>query len=77
MRSRDCNEKLMPRVPIEMPSDTPIVLKRMPTKSAATTPSFALAPRSPRCMLHGLPSYQILAIPTWALFISASVMPVA
>ncbi len=28
IRSRDCRLKLMPSVPIEMPSDTPIVLKR-------------------------------------------------
>ena len=31
IRSRDCSEKLMPSVPIEMPSLTPIVLNRMPT----------------------------------------------
>ena len=43
IRSRDGSEKLMPSVPIEMPSETPIVLKRMPTSSAATTPSFTCA----------------------------------
>ena len=31
MRSRDWREKLMPSVPMEMPSLTPMVLKRMPT----------------------------------------------
>ena len=30
----------MPSVPIEMPSLTPMVLNRMPTSPAATTPSF-------------------------------------
>ena len=35
MRSRDCSEKLMPSVPMEMPSLTPMVLKRMPTMPAA------------------------------------------
>jgi len=35
IRSRDCNEKLMPSVPIEIPSDTPIVLNRIPTNPAA------------------------------------------
>ena len=30
----------MPSVPIEMPSETPIVLKRMPTSPAAATPFF-------------------------------------
>ena len=38
IRSRDCSEKLMPSVPIEMPSLTPMVLKRMPTRPAAATP---------------------------------------
>ena len=36
----------MPSVPIEMPSETPIVLKRMPTRPAAITPSFTFAARS-------------------------------
>ena len=67
----------MPSVPIEMPSETPIVLNRIPTRSAATTPSFTFAARSFRCMLQELPSYQTLEIPTWALFMSASVRPVA
>ena len=40
MRSRDWSEKLMPSVPMEMPSLTPMVLKRMPTRPAAGTPSF-------------------------------------
>ena len=34
MRSRDWSEKLIPSVPIEMPSLTPMVLKRMPTRPA-------------------------------------------
>ena len=67
----------MPSVPIEMPSETPMVLKRMPTRPAATTPSLTFAARSWRCMLQGLPSYQTLAIPTWALSMSASERPVA
>ncbi len=66
----------MPSVPIEMPSLTPMVLNRMPTSPAATTPSFTLAARSFRCMLQVLPSYHTLAMPTWALFMSASVRPV-
>ena len=77
IRSRDCSEKLMPCVPIEMPSDTPIVLKRIPMRSAATTPCFTNPPSSFKCMLQGLPSYHTLAIPTCALFMSASLIPVA
>jgi hypothetical protein len=38
MRSRDWREYDIPGVPIEIPSDTPIVLKRMPTMPAAWTP---------------------------------------
>ncbi len=67
----------MPSVPIEMPSLTPMVLNRMPTRPAACTPSFTRSASVLRCMLQGLPSYQTLAMPTWALFMSASVRPVA
>src|SRR3990167_7254050 len=56
MISRDGNEYDMPSVPMEMPSDTPMVLKRMPTSPAAVTPSFTCAARSFRCMLQVLPS---------------------
>ncbi len=54
----------MPSVPMDMPSETPTVLKRMPFKPAASTPSFTLAARSSRCMLQLLPSNQTLAMPT-------------
>ena len=64
MRSRDCSEKLMPSVPIEIPSLTPMVLKRMPSRPAASTPCFTFAARSRRCMLQVLPSYHMLAMPT-------------
>ncbi len=67
----------MPSVPMEIPSLTPTVLKRMPIMPAASTPSLTFAASSSRCMLQGLPSYQTLAIPTWALSMSFSVMPVA
>ena len=67
----------MPSVPMEMPSETPMVLKRMPTKPAAVTPSLTFAARSRRCMLQGFPSNQTLAMPTCGLSRSASVMPVA
>src|SRR5829696_8283227 len=67
----------MPSVPIEMPSDTPIVLKRMPTQFDAATPSFTCPPRSCRCMLHGLPSYQTASMPSCGLFRSTAVKPVA
>ena len=76
IRSRDCSEKLMPSVPMEMASLTPTVLKRIPTRSWASTPSLTFAARSSRCILQVLPSNQTLAIPTWGLAMSFSVMPV-
>ena len=77
IRSRDCSEKHMPSVPIEMPSLTPTVLKRRPFSPAACTPSFTFAARSSRCMLQLLPSYQTLEMPTCAFAKSSSVKPVA
>ena len=74
--SREGSEKLIPSVPIEIPSLTPMVLKRIPTRPAAPTPSLTAAARSPRCMLQVLPSYHMLAIPTCALSRSAGVRPV-
>ena len=67
----------MPSVPILIPSLTPTVLNRMPTSPWACTDFLAANPKSSRCMLHGLPSNQTLAIPTWALCMSSGVRPVA
>ena len=77
MRSRDWSENDIPSVPIDMPSETPTVLKRIPFTPAASTPSFTASARPSRCMLQLLPSYQMLAMPIWALSRSASVNPVA
>src|SRR5437016_10313825 len=77
IRSRDCSEKLIPSVPIEMPSLTPIVLKRNPTSPATRTPSFTFSASCSRCMLQGLPSYQMLAIPTCGFCMSSSESHVA
>ena len=76
IRSRDWSEYDIPSVPMEMPSDTPMVLKRRPTSPAALTPSLTLAARSFRCMLQVLPSHQLLTMPTSALTMSADVSPV-
>ena len=67
----------MPSVPIEMPSETPAVKKRRPTMSASFTPSFTASANMPRCMLHGLPSYHMAAIPTWGSPMSSTVRPAA
>ena len=66
----------MPSVPIEIPSLTPIVLKRMPTRSAATTPCLTFSAKPFRCMLQVFPSYHTLQMPTWALAISSDDNPV-
>ena len=67
----------MPSVPMEIPSETPMVLKRKPIRSAAWTPRFTCSESSSRCMLHGLPSNQQDPMPTWALSMSCSLRPVA
>ena len=38
IKSRLCKEYDMPSVPIEIPSETPIVLNLMPTRPESTTP---------------------------------------
>src|SRR3954451_21536285 len=60
-----------------MPSLTPTVLNRIPTSPASTHPRFTWFPSSARCMLHGLPSYHTLPIPTCGLFKSSHESPVA
>src|SRR5437763_2145565 len=59
-----------------MPSETPIVLNRIPTRPAPVTPSLTFAASLLRCMLQVFPSYQTLAMPTWALFRSSGDKPV-
>ena len=66
----------MPAVPIDMPSETPMVLNRMPISPAWSTPSLTFAASSLRCMLQVLPSYHMEAIPTCALSRSSGVSPV-
>jgi hypothetical protein len=64
-------------VPMEIPSDIPTVLNRRPTHPESTTPRLTSSERSSRCMLQGLPSNHTEHIPTCALDMSDSVMPVA
>ena len=60
-----------------MPSLTPIVLNRIPTHPDSATPSFTYSASRFRCMLHGLPSYQTLAMPTCGFCRSSCDSPVA
>ena len=64
MTSREGREKLIPSVPIEIPSETPIVLNRIPTNPACETPARTARASLSRCMLQVLPSYHMLAMPT-------------
>ena len=56
MISLEGNENLIPGVPIDMPSLTPMELKIKPTKLLDTTEFFISFDKSLRCMLQGLPS---------------------
>src|SRR5271154_6854978 len=67
----------MPVVPIDMPSETPIVLNCMGASPALETLSLTMLESDMRCILHGLPLYQTDDMPIWGLFRSASDMPVA
>src|SRR6184192_2394331 len=60
-----------------MPSETPIVLKRIPMQPEETTPSFTRSPSWFRCMLQGFPSYQTEQMPTCGLSRSSGLRPVA
>ncbi|KAG9792242.1 hypothetical protein KCU88_g816, partial [Aureobasidium melanogenum] len=75
--SRDCRLYRIPVVPIEIASDTPIVLNCIGTIPESATPFFTMFDRSIKCLLHGLPLYHTDDIPTCALFMSASFSPTA
>src|SRR5437764_679847 len=62
---------------MEMPSLTPIVLKRIPTQPLSLTPCFTCSASVFRCMLQGFPSYHTLAMPTCGLLRSSADNPVA
>ena len=56
IKSREGREYLIPEVPIEIPSLTPMVLKINATSSAFETLFLILVASSLRCILQGLPS---------------------
>ncbi len=67
----------MPGVPIEMPSDTVIVLNSTLFAPAPSTPAAASRASSPMCMLHGVRFDQVEATPIWGFAKSASAKPTA
>ena len=62
--SRDTSEYFMPSVPIEMPSDTVMVLKMTLFAPAASTPAAAARARSSMCTLHGVTWLHVEQTPT-------------
>src|SRR6516162_2602064 len=67
----------MPGVPIEMPSDTVMVLNSTLLPPAASTPAHVSRASSPMCMLQGVTLPQVDATPICGLAKSASPKPVA
>ena len=61
--SRDTSEKRMPGEPIEIPSETVIVLKMRLMAPAPSAASAAALARPSRCTLHGVMFDQVLAMP--------------
>ena len=77
MTSRDTSEARMPSWPIEMPSETAIVVNSIGKPPAAWTPSFASRASRASGRLQGVTSFQEEATPTCGLPKSCSVMPTA
>src|SRR6476660_7011824 len=59
-----------------MPSLTPMVLNRSPTRPAACTPSLTYPASLSRCMLQVFPSHHMLQMPTCGFCRSVGVRPV-
>ena len=77
MISRDDSEARMPSVPIEMPSDTAMVVNSRGKPPATRTPSLAALARRDSGRLQGVTSFHEEAIPTWDRPQSPSPIPTA
>src|SRR5678816_3823434 len=75
--SRLINEAFIPSVPIEMPSDTAMVLYSMGVPPAALMPAFTRSDNRRRWKLQGMTSIQVLATPMMGRDKSSSVNPMA
>src|SRR5258705_3238425 len=67
----------MPGDPIEIPSDTVIVLKVTLLPPALSAASAAILARPSICMLQGVRLLHVEAMPTWGLRKSSSTKPTA
>ncbi len=63
MTSRETSEYFMPSLPIEMPSDTVMVLKTMALPPASFAPFSASSASLSMCMLQGVTLLQVEAMP--------------
>ena len=77
MISRETSEARIPSVPIEIPSETVIVLNIIGKPPAACTPSFAARPSRSSDRLHGVTSFHEDATPTCGRSQSSSPIPMA
>ena len=75
--SRLINEAFIPSVPIEIPSDTAMVLYSMGVPPAALMPAFTRSDNRRRWKLQGMTSIQVLATPMIGRDKSSSVNPTA
>src|SRR5438128_8236919 len=75
--SRLINEAFIPSVPIEMPSDTAMVLYSMGVPPAVLMPAFTRSDNRRRWKLQGMISIQVLATPMIGRDKSSSVNPTA
>src|SRR5271155_1390415 len=64
IKSRDWRLYRIPVVPIEIPSETPMVLNCIGTRPALATPSLTTFESDRRCILQGLPLYHTEDMPT-------------
>src|SRR3989344_4310634 len=77
MTSLLTNEYFIPSCPIEIPSETVIVPNVCGTTPALRHPSWTCLASLSMCMLQGVTSLHVLAMPTIGFLKSASVNPVA
>ena len=75
MTSLETREYFMPSVPIEIPSDTVIVLNVTALHPALFTDSSTISAREFRCILHGVTLAPSEAIPTIDFLKSSSLNP--
>ena len=73
--SRDTSEYRMPGVPMEMPSDTVMVLKMTLLAPASSAPMAAASASASMCMLHGVTMLHVEAMPTCGLPKSSDAKP--